>query len=401
MPVSSICYAVGDRGNAMKSTDGGQTWSWLSSTDGNPIYGLSCPTTHGVLRDRHLRARDQDDGRRHDVGVADDAGHDAGLDQVAETGGPNPFAGLTGISCSDANTCAAVGLLRDRLRPDARPAATAVRLTTTDGGATWTRQAANTGTNYLAAVKCLPGHDDVLRGRPRRRGRDDDRPRHVDGEDSGTTDMLNSVYCSCTSFCIAVGQNGTVDTLQRQTWTATTGNGGTGMLADVACDGGNLVCYATGKQGVTLLTTTGGTSWTQKAGGGSQANQMNGISCTSTSVCTAVGNAGTILRTTNGGQTWLALTSGTANALNAISCPSGTTCFAAGAAGTILKTADSGATWPAQSSGTTLALNGVSCSSADRVCGRRLGGRPDDPLRRDRGRRDEHQGRKRHRLRRR
>ena len=33
------------------------------------------------------------------------------------------------------------------------------------------------------------------------------------------------------------------------------------MLADVDCDG-NLVCYATGKQGITLLTTTGGTSWT-------------------------------------------------------------------------------------------------------------------------------------------
>ena len=51
------------------------------------------------------------------------------------------------------------------------------------------------------------------------------------------------------------------------------------MLADVACDG-NLVCYATGKQGVTLLTTTGGTSWTQQAGGGTT-QQMNGISCTS------------------------------------------------------------------------------------------------------------------------
>ena len=29
---------------------------------------------------------------------------------------------------------------------------------------------------------------------------------------SGTTNMLNSVYCSRTTFCIAVGQNGTVDT---------------------------------------------------------------------------------------------------------------------------------------------------------------------------------------------
>ena len=30
------------------------------------------------------------------------------------------------------------------------------------------------------------------------------------------------------------------------------------MLADVACVDGNLVCYATGKQGVTIATTNGG-----------------------------------------------------------------------------------------------------------------------------------------------
>ena len=69
------------------------------------------------------------------------------------------------------------------------------------------------------------------------------------------------------------------------------------MLADVTCDGGNLVCYATGKQGITLLTTTGGTSWTQQAGGGSQANQLNGISCPSTSLCYAAAAAGTLLKT--------------------------------------------------------------------------------------------------------
>ena len=47
--------------------------------------------------------------------------------------------------------------------------------------------------------------------------------------------MLNSVLCLSTSFCIAVGQNGTVDVFNGTTWTATTGNGGTGMLADVDC----------------------------------------------------------------------------------------------------------------------------------------------------------------------
>ena len=136
------------------------------------------------------------------------------------------------------------------------------------------------------------------------------------------------------------------------------------MLADVACDGGNLVCYATGKQGITLLTTTGGTSWTQQAGGGSQANQLNGISCTSTSTCYAAGAAGTILKTTNGGQTWLPATSGTTTALNAISCFQANGCTAVGAVASgaaVVRTTGDGTNWNAAGNTGTQALNGVSC----------------------------------------
>ncbi|HEY7017326.1 MAG TPA: PxKF domain-containing protein, partial [Gaiellaceae bacterium] len=130
-----------------------------------------------------------------------------------------------------------------------------------------------------------------------------------------------------------VGQNGTVDTFDGTSWSATSGNGGTGTLADVTCDGGSLNCYATGKQGVTLVTTNGGTSWTIKAGGGSQANQLNGISCLTASLCYAAGNAGTVLKTSDGGQSWLTQTSGTTQNLNGVSCGSATGCAAVGAAG--------------------------------------------------------------------
>ena len=231
---------------------------------------------------------------------------------------------------------------------------------------------------------------------------------------SNTTNMLNSVLCLSTTFCIAVGQNGTVDVFNGTTWTATTGNGGTGMLADVDCDG-NLVCYATGKQGITLLTTTGGTTWTMQAGGGTT-QQMNGISCPNDGTCYAAGNAGTILKTTNGGQTWSPQTSGTTqnlngiscsdddrvrhgrrgdrrrgdrplhdrrhrrgtaaraparNALNGVACTSATACLAVGAAGTIIGSADGGATWTPKTSGTTNALNAIACPRRRLLRGRR------------------------------
>ena len=115
-PSSSICYAVGDRGNAMKSTDGGQTWTWLSTTDGNPLYGLSCPTTSVCYAtDIYAHVIKTTDGGSTWTWQTTPV-TTPGLDQVAETGGPNPFAGLTGISCSDANTCAGGRLLRDRRR---------------------------------------------------------------------------------------------------------------------------------------------------------------------------------------------------------------------------------------------------------------------------------------------
>ena len=353
-PSSSVCYAAGDRGTVLKSIDGGVTWSYLQSTDGNPIYGLTCPT------DSVCYATDI---YGHVVKTSDGGASwtwqstpvtTPGL-AVPGSGGPNPFAGLFGISCVDASTCVAVGGFP--------PAGTDPPIVaTTDGGTTWTLETSNSGTgNYLHAVSCLPGTTTctaVGRGGS-----------IVTTSDlltwtkvtSGVTTMLDSVTCLSTTFCMASGQGGTIDLFNGSTWTPTTGLGGGVFLAGVTCLD-TSTCYAAGKQGVTIATTNGGASWTQQAGGGTT-QQMNSVSCADASTCVAVGNTGTILRTSNGGQTWLAQTSGTTSALSGVSCRSATTCVAVGAAGTVRNTGD-GATWTAATSGTTNALTGVSCGAS-------------------------------------
>ena len=301
-PSSSVCYAVGDRGTALKSTDGGATWSFLTSVDGNPIYGLACPSTNVCYAtDIYAHIMKTSDGgaswtmQRTPVTTP-------GL-AVPGSGGPNPFSGLFGISCSDESTCVAVGGFP--------PTGTDPPIvTTTDGGATWTLRTSNSGSgNYLHAVTCLPGSTTCYAvGRGGSIVTTSDLVTWTKMT-SGVTTMLDSVTCPSASFCLASGQGGTIDTFNGSTWTPTTGLGGGVFLAGVTClDTAN--CYAAGKQGVTIATTNGGISWNQQAGGGTT-QQMNSVSCADEETCVAVGQAGTILQTTNGGQTWLPHTSGT------------------------------------------------------------------------------------------
>jgi len=358
-PSASVCYAVGDRGTGMKSSDGGSTWAFLPTTGANPLYGLSCPDASTCYAtDIYAHVLKTSDGGATwtwqqtpitTPGV-----------EVPGSGGPAPFAGLLAISCPDDNTCVATGLYASVAGQTVTNPDPPI-VTTTDGGATWTRQASNAGTgNYLHAVSCLPGTTTctaVGRG-----GTIVTTSNLVSWTKavSGTTTLLDGVACSSASSCIAVGQNGSVDVLSGGTWTASTGNGGTGILAGIACTSATA-CVAVGKQGVTIATTNGGGAWSPQAGGGTT-QQMNSISCVTADACVTVGNGGTILKTTNGGQLWSPQTSGTGSALNGASCV-GSACVAVGAGGTALTSSDGGSTWAAGTSGTTNALNGVTCGA--------------------------------------
>ena len=356
---SSTCYAAGDRGTVLKSTDGGASWSFLASTGANPIYGLSCPTVSiCYATDIYAHVLKTSDGGATWVWQQTPI-TTPGID-VPGSGGPNPFAGLLSISCPSMNTCVATGLYATVSgQPITNPDPPII--TTTDGGATWTRQTSNAGTgNFLHSVSCLPGTTTCTAV-----GRNGTIVTTTDlatwtKVTSGTTTLLDGVDCLSASFCIAVGQNGTVDTFTGSVWTPTTGNGGTGILAGVTCLDAST-CYAVGKQGITIATTNGGGLWTAQAGGGTT-QQMNSISCVDASTCVTVGNTGTIIRTANGGQLWTPQTSGTASGLNGVSCV-GTVCTAVGAAGAVRISNDGGVTWGAGTSGTASALNGVTCNA--------------------------------------
>ena len=70
MPVEHVCFAAGDRGTVLKSTDGGNTWSFLAERRRQPDLRPELPDDDDLLRGRQLRHVDRDHQRRHLVDAA-------------------------------------------------------------------------------------------------------------------------------------------------------------------------------------------------------------------------------------------------------------------------------------------------------------------------------------------
>jgi hypothetical protein len=224
---------------------------------------------------------------------------------------PNPAgpdsALLTGVSCTSASACTAVGY-------SGTSTGTTATLAEHWNGSTWTIQATP---NPPGAARTL----------------------------------LTGVSCASASACTAVGYSGTstqTATLAERwngtTWTiqATpnqTGQGGDN-LQGVSCASGNA-CIAVGYSGTpgtssnsaTLSEVWNGTAWTvQATPHPGNASFLFGVSCTSASACTAVGvktSAGLAERW-NGTAWKTQRVPGQATFLAGVSCTSATACTAAG-----------------------------------------------------------------------
>jgi photosystem II stability/assembly factor-like uncharacterized protein len=366
-PSSTICYAAGDRGTVLKSdTDGGNSWTTLSTSWGNPLYGLSCPSTTSCFAvDNYGYVIQTSDGG---ATWQDDQTPATTPDtNVPGSGGPNPYAGLFGITCTSTTTCIAVG--------GYQPSGNAPIEVTTNGGTTWTADSASGTTNKLYGVACEPSTTTCFAvGASGTIVQSTDMTTWTTAT-SGTTSDLNSITCVSTTECFATGQSGQVDVFNGTSWTPSTS--GSNFLAGITCADSNN-CYIVGQQGVTYNTTSASTtpSWALQAGG-STANQINAFSCPSAAECVAVGASGTILETLNGGQTWKTQTSGTSVSLAGVSCTSVTTCVVVGAGATgvaafigLSNNASNagGSTWTSETSntgtGTTSNLNAVNCSGS-------------------------------------
>jgi photosystem II stability/assembly factor-like uncharacterized protein len=334
---TSRCFAVGDAGTLLATTDGGRAWHREASPAGAaPLYRIACAPPASC----YVIARPATILVTHDAGAHWAARalplHVFELAQPGCVVGDAPSGetpcrvGLLDISCPSALTCYAVATLsggwNTNLISQSRSAGPGSSLwLTQNGGATWTSQpippgvvcngdCSNIPYRYpLEWVSCAPsgpcwaggnqligsheGFAAALLMTPAPGGSwrlDPTCP-----PNSGCSWPVTDVgACPTGTGCYAVNNSNPFgDGNSTVSIYAATGQNGPGVtmpnnvvLADIACPAART-CYTVGAGGV-ILRTTNGTRFTRITT--SSRENLNGITCVTASDCYAVGAAGTI-----------------------------------------------------------------------------------------------------------
>jgi hypothetical protein len=332
---ASRCFAVGDAGTLLATTDGGRTWSREASPTGAPLYRIACapPASCYVIARPGTILVTHDAGahwaaRALPVNVPGLALQGCVIGDGTVPQGETPCRlGLLDISCPSARTCYAVatapgGYDTSPISPGAGPGSSL--WLTQDGGATWTRQAIPPG------VVCDGDCGSELYGYP-----------------------LEWVSCAPSGPCWA-GGNQLVGSHEgfAAAWLVTPAPGRSWRLepdcpagicsepvTDVGACPASTGCYAVnnsnpfgdGSSTVSIYTATGRNGPNVTAPDGLV---INDIACPDARTCYTAGAGGVVLRTTNGTSFTPVKTSAREN-LNGITCVTASACYAVGAAGTI------------------------------------------------------------------
>ena len=335
---ASHCFAVGDAGTLLATTDGGRAWHRETSPAGAaPLYRIACAPPASC----YVIARPGTIVVTHDAGAHWAARtlpvHVSGLtlpgcvigDASLPQGETPCRLGLLDISCPSARTCYAVATMPGGYDTNpVSPGGTAGRGSslwlTRNGGATWTSQPIPSGVvcngdcnqpyRYpLEWVSCAPAGPCWAGGN------------QLIGSHEG--------FASVLLMTPALGGS----------WRLAPGCPASGPCSEPVTDVGacptGAGCYAVnnsnpfgdGSSTVSIYTATGqnGPSVTVPAG-----HVLTDIACPAARTCYTVGAVGVILRTTNG-TNFTPIKTLTRESLNGITCVTASACYAVGAAGTI------------------------------------------------------------------
>lgn len=334
---ASHCFAVGDAGTLLATTDGGRTWHHQASPTGAPLYRIACapPASCYVIARPDTIVVTHDAGahwaaRALPVNVPGLALPGCVIGDPTVPQGEAPCRlGLLDISCSSARTCYAVattpgGYDTSPVSPGGGAGPGSFLWLTRDGGATWTRQPippavvcnGDCSVPYrypLEWVSCAPSGPCWAGG--------------------------NQLVGSHEGFAAAL----LVTPAPAGSWRLEPGCPANGPCSEPPTDVGACPaatrCYAVnnsnpfgdGSSTIGSYTATGqnGPSVTVPAG-----LVINDIACPAARTCYTAGAGGIILRTTNGTR-FTPLKTPSRENLNGITCVTASTCYAVGAAGTI------------------------------------------------------------------
>ena len=377
---STFCVAVGgnynNSGVALTSTDGGSTWtqSSLPSTV-DVFYSVSCTSSTFCVA-----------VGSGSTGAAAFTSTDGGTIWIRDSL-PSTLYYLNGVSCTSSTFCVAVG----NSSIYNKNYGLGVTLRSTDGGSAWTGGSNAPSANNVTSVSCTSSTFCVAVGEGSSGAvaltSTNGGGIWTQGSLPAYVVNLNGVSCTSSTFCVAVGNDSTnkfnnnsgeafTSTIGGFTWTQGSLSANVNNLNSVSCTSSTF-CVAVGGNyngtGAAISSTDGGSIWTQGSLP-STVYSLNGVSCTSSTFCVAVGNSnygpGVIVTSTDGGGIWTqgSLPS-TVYSLNSVSCTSSTFCVAVGGnynnSGVTLTSTDGGSTWTQGSlPAYVVNLNGVSCTSS-------------------------------------
>ncbi len=334
---TETCVAVDNGGNAY-GYDPGTGLVTQSVDDGTPLTSVSCVA--GTASAVDCVALDDLGGD-----VSTSAPTTAGFwsDSVSDTLAPGDDAF---VSCTSANTCAAVDTYTD--------SATAAGPTATS----WT-SGPTLGSGGFDAVSCAPdadeydcvladgtGHVVVIDGRSV------SAPEDVDGDVALTT-----IACPSAAACLAGDANGNVITIPASASASSHALDPSSGIAAIACPSTSF-CDA-----LAYDYTYNGSSWSSATSIDAATNGPDALSCASASFCVATDFAGNTF--TFNGSSWSSATSVDPNdGLDAISCPTSSFCLTGDEAGGY--TTFNGSSWSAvQADLSPAPIYAVDCTSAN------------------------------------